>query len=58
MSEDVEGFVSDIGFVFKYKKSRNDFALGRLDGFISTIFKPDEEYKYWLDQIKKYKKKG
>lgn len=55
LSDDVEGFVSKDGFLFKYRKSTNDFALGRADGKISTIFKPKDAYDYWLQQIKDYK---
>lgn len=55
LSEDVEGFLSEAGFTFKYRKSTNDFALGRPDGKISTLFKPKDGYEYWLQQIKDYK---
>lgn len=55
LSDDVEGFVSKDGFLFKYRKSTNDFALGRADGKISTVFKPKDKYDYWIDQIKDYK---
>lgn len=55
LSDDIEGFVSKDGFVFKYRKSTNDFALGRADGKISTLFKPKDGREYWLQQIKDYK---
>lgn len=55
LSKDVEGFVSKEGFVFKYQKSTNDFAIGRPDGYISTLYKPVEGYEHWLQQIKDYK---
>lgn len=57
LGKDVEGFVSKDGFIFKYRKSTNDFAIGRADGKISTLFKPEDKYKYWLQQIKDYKEK-
>ncbi len=56
LSKDVEGFISELGFVFKYKKSTNDFAIGRADGYISTLYKPINGYDQWLEEIKKYKK--
>ncbi|EPY2273225.1 hypothetical protein ACXAUS_002083 [Clostridium sporogenes] len=56
LSKDVEGFISELGFVFKYKKSTNDFAIGRADGYISTLYKPIKGYDQWLEEIKKYKK--
>ncbi|QLY79191.1 phage minor capsid protein [Clostridium intestinale] len=55
LSKDVEGFVSKEGFIFKYRNSTNDFAIGRLDGKISTLYKPKEGYEYWLGQIRDYK---
>ncbi|VIF96980.1 minor head protein [Clostridioides difficile] len=55
LSNDVEGFLSKDKFLFKYRKSSNDFAVGRADGKISTLFKPKEGYNYWLEQIKEYK---
>lgn len=55
ISEDVEGFISKDGFLFKYQKSTNDFAIGRPDGYISTLYKPIEGYEHWLQQIRDYK---
>jgi len=55
LSKDVEGFVDKDGFVFKYKNSSNDFVIGRPDGKISTLFKPEEGKEYWLKQIKRFK---
>ena len=56
LSEDVEGFLGDANFVFKYRKSTNDFVIGREDGKISTLFKPKDGNKYWITQIEKFKK--
>lgn len=58
LSNDVEGFVSKDGFTFKYRISTNDFAIGRADGKISTLFKPDENIEYWKEQINLFKDKG
>ena len=55
LSDDIEGFVSKDGFAFKYRKSTNDFAIGSADKNISTLFKPNDGYDYWLQQIKDYK---
>lgn len=55
LSKNVEGFVSKESFIFKYRNSTNDFAIGRLDGKISTLYKPKEGYEYWLGQIRDYK---
>ncbi|MDK0695906.1 minor capsid protein [Clostridium perfringens] len=57
LSEDVEGFDSDLGFIFKYRKSTNDFAIGRDDGYISTLYKPKDGYDHWLEEKEKYRKK-
>lgn len=56
LSEDIEGFISEDDFIFKYRKSTNDFSIGRKDGYISTLFKPKDKYDYWLQQIKDYKR--
>lgn len=55
VGENIEGFKTEVGFIFKYNKSTNDFAIGRADGYISTLFKPIDAYIYWLQQIKDYK---
>ncbi|MEG1870396.1 MAG: hypothetical protein RSC84_02615 [Peptostreptococcaceae bacterium] len=54
LSDDVEGFVSNQGWVFKYRKSTNDFAMGHPKGTISTLFKPSEGYVYYLGEKDKY----
>ncbi|NMF04564.1 minor capsid protein [Clostridium beijerinckii] len=54
-SDDIEGFVSKDGFIFKYRKSTNDFAVGRADDKISTIFKPEKGYDYWKEQMQEFK---
>ena len=57
LSKDIEGFVSKEGFIFKYRKSTNDFTIGRADGKISTLFKPDEKIEYWKEQIELFSNK-
>lgn len=52
----IEGFESELGFIFRYNRTENDLAIGRPDGNISTLYKPREKYKHWLEQIQKYKK--
>ncbi|MBU5677900.1 minor capsid protein [Alkaliphilus sp. MSJ-5] len=51
---DIEGFKSGIGFVFRYNKTTNDFAIGRADGYISTLYKPIDGYEHYLEQVEKY----
>lgn len=58
LSNDIEGFISKDGFIFKYRISTNDFAIGRADGKISTLFKPDKNIEYWKEQISLFKDKG
>lgn len=55
LSDDVEGFISSQGWLFKYRKSTNDFAMGHPKGTISTLFKPKEKYDYYLGEKEKYK---
>ncbi|WP_230028921.1 phage minor capsid protein [Clostridium cadaveris] len=57
LSNDIEGFISKDGFTFKYRISTNDFAIGRADGKISTLFKPDNNIEYWKEQINLFKNK-
>lgn len=54
LSEDVEGFINDQGWLFKYRKSTNDFVIGHPKGTISTLFKPNEGYEYFLKEKEKY----
>lgn len=54
LNKDIDGFKSKEGFIFKYNKETNDFAIGRADGKISTLFKPDEKVDYWEAQKELY----
>ncbi|WP_394883297.1 minor capsid protein [Clostridium baratii] len=54
LNKDIDGFKSKEGFIFKYNKETNDFAIGRADGKISTLFKPDEKLDYWEAQKELY----
>ncbi len=47
LSDDVEGFIDNDGFIYKYNNKTNEFAAGRPDGKISTLFKPVEGNEYW-----------
>ncbi len=51
---DVDGFVSEAGWLFKYEHSTKQFGLFSLYGTISTYFVPEE---YWKKQIKNYRRK-
>lgn len=57
LNSEIDGFVDKDGFVFKYDIINNDFVIGRPDGYISTLFKPDNKIMYWENQ-KKYYKEG
>lgn len=57
LSDDVIGFVSGKGFVFKGRISTNDFALGKEDMKIATLFKPDDGIRdYMKEQVELYGK--
>jgi hypothetical protein len=58
LSDNIEGFVTDGGFIFKYDKTTNDFAIGRADGKISTLFKPEDKYEYWKGERLKHEPKN
>lgn len=53
LNDDVEGFVTEDGFIFKYRHSTNDFVIGRPDGHISTLFKPVDGREYWEEEKRK-----
>lgn len=55
LDNDVEGFLGREGFLFKYRNSTNDFAVGRPDGKISTLFKPIDRRNYLIEQIEIHK---
>lgn len=48
------GFKSKTGFLFKYDVNNNNFAVGRPDFKISTVFKPEDDILYYAYQSKKY----
>lgn len=52
----IEGFKSELGFIFRYNSEKNDFAVGREDGKISTLYKLKNGREQWLEEINKYKK--
>ena len=58
MNTDIEGFIDNEGFIFKYNKVTNDFAIGRPDGKISTLFKPEEGIEYRKGERIKYESKN
>ena len=50
----VEGFVSADGWLYKYDRNTNDFAIGRPEGFVSTLFKPKPGLTYWKGEKRKH----
>jgi len=50
-----DGFVDAEGYVHKYNRETNEFAIGHPSGGISTYFKPDRGEAYWDDQKRKHK---
>ena len=58
LSDNIEGFIDKDGFLFKYDKINNDFAIGRPDGKISTLFKPEDGNEYWKGERVKYEPKN
>ena len=54
ITEDILGFKSENGFVFRYDKVKNEFATSKPSGIIETYFKPNKKLEYWEEQAKKY----
>jgi len=52
---DIEGFTSKNGWTFRYNRATNEFATGKPNGIIETLFRPTDGIVYWIDQILKYK---
>lgn len=54
----IDGFISNEGskngWLYKYDKTTNEFAILSAMGTISTYFKPDKGIEYWLSELKKH----
>jgi Phage minor capsid protein 2. len=48
--DNVISFDSELGFLVKYRRSTNDFAIGRPDGQISTVYKPDNGEQHFVEE--------
>ena len=46
ISDDVDAFVNNAGYEYRYRRSTNDFVIGG-DGNIITMFKPEAGEEYW-----------
>lgn len=53
-SDDVDVFVNNAGYEYRYRKSTNDFAIGG-DGHLITMFKPEDGEKYWKKEKEREK---
>jgi RHS repeat-associated protein len=51
----IDGFTSKEGWVFKYNIQTNEFATGKPNGIIETLFRPKDGINYWNEQIKLFK---
>ncbi|MGG7215338.1 phage minor capsid protein, partial [Clostridium nigeriense] len=59
LSDDIEGFISEANFIYKYRHSTNDLAIGRNDkNVISTLYKPIKGYEEFTNERKLFEKKG
>ena len=47
-------FTTSNGTYFKYDQSTNEFGIINEYGGISTYFKPEKGFDYWIEQINKY----
>lgn len=62
--KDMEGFMSEGGWLFKFQHSTGLFGILSDKGTISTLFKPNkkthgkEPEEYWKEQVEKYERKG
>lgn len=51
--DDVDGFISEDGDVYKYRKSTNDYTIGSAEGVIRTLYKPEKKEVYWNGKKRK-----
>lgn len=59
LSDDIEGFISEANFTYKYRHSTNDLAIGRYDkNIISTLYKRIKGYEEFINERKLFEKKG
>lgn len=54
IKDNILGFTTDNGFVFRYDKEKNEFTTIKPSGIIETYFKPKKGYEYWEVQVNKY----
>lgn len=54
VNDNIVGFKSDSGYVFRYDTKNNIFVDAKPNGIIETCFKPTKGIKYWEEQVKKY----
>jgi hypothetical protein len=56
VSNDIMGFISKEGWVFRYNKRTNELAIGKPDGTIETLFRPSRGIDYYFEQVTRYGK--
>ena len=54
VNDNIVGFKSDSGYVFRYDIKNNIFVDAKPNGITETCFKPTKGIKYWEEQVKKY----
>ena len=50
-------FIAKMDFCLSTTSYNNDLAIGRADGYISTLFKPKDGIEYWKGEREKYEHK-
>lgn len=56
IKDNIKGFVSKDGYVFKYDEENNIFGDAKPNGITETVFKPKRKKAYWKEQVEKYGK--
>ena len=54
IKDDIEGFVNENGYVFKYDNKNGIFGTSKPTGVTETLFKPTKAKEYWKEQVEKY----
>ena len=56
IKDNIKGFVSKDGYVFKYDEENNIFGDAKPNGITETVFKPKRKKAYWKEQVENKRK--
>ena len=51
--KNVRGYINSKGQIIRYDKKKNDFVMGTKEKGVFTMFKPENGYEYYLEQLRR-----